>query len=280
VVRKEICEIIKALLLCREDLAEGNECLQSALAWLEETTDMGIVMPSECQCTLQVIAAFAEWKNRDFNLTVLQGEDYNSLVVVTSTWGLADYRRVSAAESQQLLGAALGGLVGSHFFLLKKATSAAIKCYGLSLCDRLTDAFMAGMWKRELAIRGSDIEAVMDPVSVYNSILERSTEASFSSQWVVISNFPLDRMDPTLLYGDILTICKTCGLVADQVWLKDNCGQESFLINIVLQPTRTFMVKLAQPTQVGITTEFVLRCIILTSLLKPEMGRRGRNSSQ
>jgi hypothetical protein len=36
-VREEICEIIKALLLCREDLAESNECLQSALAWLEET---------------------------------------------------------------------------------------------------------------------------------------------------------------------------------------------------------------------------------------------------
>jgi hypothetical protein len=277
-VREEICEIIKALLLCREDLAVGNECLQSALEWLEETTDMGVVMPPECQCTLQVMAALREWNSRDFNLTVFQGEDYNKLVLAVSSCNLAEYRRITVPEAQEVLSSALGGLVGSHFFLLKEATNAVIKLRGTLVGDKLTEIFWSELWKPAHIIRGDDIDRVTDVEAVYRNILERSTEASFMSEWVVISNFPSERLDPLLFIGDIINICRVVQLDPDLTWFRANYDQEGFLVKLVHQATRTFMVKLDRPYRFGSQMrEFCVAFLPRISLVNPRMVNLGGN---
>jgi len=94
------------------------------------------------------------------------------------------------------------------------------------------------------------------------SVQERSTEAHFFSEWVVISNFPVERLDMAHFVGDIVNACKACDLLADQAWLKLNCDQEGFLIHIVQQPPKVFMVKLLKPLRFGVTDDSILRCIM------------------
>jgi hypothetical protein len=181
-VRLELCDLIRSLLLVREGLADGNECLQCALQWLIDTTDMGLVMPVECQCTLTVIAAFQELPQevRGFNLTVLQGDDYKSLAIAVSTCGVMDNKRLSVAEAQRVFSAPLGGFVGSHFFLLKEATSDAMKWHGTDMGERLVDAFVnGGLAKPALGLTAEDMQAARDPAPVMLEVVRRSTEDFF-----------------------------------------------------------------------------------------------------